>query len=250
MHQSDQKLFITGLSKPSNKLSLVLLGARGSGKSSVGNTILSGQEEFGIKRRTAHCVTKACRVAGRQVTLVDTPGWWMNYYAQDSPASLKQELMRSVYLCPPGPHGFLLVVRVDKAFTDMYARALQEHIELLSERVWSHTIVLFSFGDWLGDTTIEHYIESEGRALQWLVEKCGNRYHVFNNKSKGDGFQVMMMLEKIVEMLAGNRGHHYETDEKIFMKLEEKRMTDRERARVRAVKVAKQRKVLRSLAGE
>ncbi|XP_048123868.1 GTPase IMAP family member 8 isoform X1 [Alosa alosa] len=247
MRVKSQRCLLSGQSKPLDKLSLVLLGARGSGKSSVGNTIISGQEEFNRKRRTAHCVTKTCRVSGRQVSLVDTPGWWMNYYAQDSPASMKRELMRSAHLCPPGPHCFLLVVRVDKAFTVMYARALQEHVELLSERVWNHTIVLFSFGDWLGDTTIEQYIESEGRAIQWLVEKCGNRYHVFNNKSKGDGFQVTMMLEKIDEMLAGNSGHLYEKDEKIFMELEKRRKADKGRARDRAMKVGKQRKVLRSL---
>lgn len=211
---------------------------------------MSGQEEFDKKRRTAHCVTKTCRVAGRQVTLVDTPGWWMNYFAQDSPASMKRELMRSVHLCPSGPHGFLLVVRVDKAFTDMYRRALQEHLELLSERVWSHTIVLFSFGDWLGDTTIEHYIETEGRALQWLVEKCGNRYHVFNNKTKGDGFQVTLMLKKIEEMLAGNNDHHYKKDEKTFVELEERKRADKERAKDRAMTAGEQRKVLRSLVGE
>lgn len=41
---------------------------------------------------------------------------------------------------------------------------------LLGKKVWNHTIVLFTRGDWLGDTTIEERIEIEGEHLEWLIE--------------------------------------------------------------------------------
>ncbi|KAG5278491.1 hypothetical protein AALO_G00099580 [Alosa alosa] len=76
----------------------------------------------------------------------------------------------------------------------------------LGEDVWRHTIVLFTWGKLLKDTTIEEVIESEGKALQWLVQKCGNRYHVFGERAQGSN-QVEELLEKIAEMVAGNCVH-------------------------------------------
>ncbi|KAJ8358486.1 hypothetical protein AAFF_G00435840 [Aldrovandia affinis] len=194
-----------------SELRIVLLGGRVNGKSSAGNTIL-GREEFESGIITAQCVKRQGEVAGRQVTVVDTPGWWYSSVKHTRELD-KQEIVRSVSLCPPGPYALFLVIDVSSSFTELYRRSVEEHLEFLSERVWRHTIVLFTWGDCLGDTTIEQHIETEGKALQWLVEKCGNRYHVLNNENRGDGTQVTELLEKIEETVARNKSGHFTIEE-------------------------------------
>ncbi|XP_048103834.1 uncharacterized protein LOC125297515 isoform X2 [Alosa alosa] len=231
-------------SSPRSEFRVVLLGHRTTGKSSSGNTIL-GREEFDLKRRTAQCVKRQGEVAGRQVTVVKAPGWWNNEKLINTPELTKQEIVLSVSLCPPGPHAVLLVIDIERSFTFEERLTIQEHLELLGGIVWSHTIMLFTSGDWLGDTTIEQYIESEEH-LRYLVEKCGNRYHVLNNKNRA-GDQVTELLEKIEEMLAGNRNCHFEMDRKRLEEVKERRRNEEERATERLMKVEKQRLHLQSL---
>ncbi|KAM4598317.1 GTPase IMAP family member 8-like [Polymixia lowei] len=224
---------------------IVLVGAHGSGKSLAVKTIL-GRGGSQVFRRTAQCTAEQGCVFGRQVTVIDTPGWWMNYFTKQSPVFDQREIVRGFSLCPPGPHALLLVVRVDRAFTETYRRAVQQHLELISETIWTHVILLFNFGDWLGDTTVEQLIESEGEPLRWLVEKCGDRYHVLNNKTRGDGFQVRELMGKIEEMVASNSGRHYEIAGHVMQRLEEKMRTEKERAEERRLMKNKQRQVARS----
>lgn len=189
-------------------------------------------------------------MADRQLTVVDTPGWWMNYFTQDSTAFDKQEIINSVYSCPPGPHAFALVMRVDRSFTEIYRRAIEEHLELVSNEIWRHTILLFTFGDWLGDTTIEQHIESEGKALQWLVERCGDRYHVLNNKSPGNGFQIAELLEKIEDMIAGTGTSHFEIDMRIVGEIQRKKQEEANRVNLRRENVLRNRQRLKGFKGE
>lgn len=224
----------------------MILGAKGSGKFSAVNTIL-GRENSPKPVRTAQCQAEKGVVFGRQVTLVDTPGWWMNFFCDESSIFDQRELVLSLSHCPPGPHVFLLVIRVDRAFTETYRRATQEHLELISEHIWSRVILLFSFGDWLGGTPIEQYIESEGEALCWIVERCGNRYHVLNSRTKGEGFQVRELIAKIEETLTScNTDWHYELERKELDQLEGTKRREQERARVRLMKKEKQRQMARA----
>uniref|UniRef100_A0A672H0K0 AIG1-type G domain-containing protein n=1 Tax=Salarias fasciatus TaxID=181472 RepID=A0A672H0K0_SALFA len=197
----------------SKNVRIVLIGGRWSGKSTSANTIL-GRETFASGRtRTTQSEVRHEVVEGRKLVVVDAPGW----------STIKDEVKRSVFLCPPGPHVFLLVIDADTAFNGRHLKAVTTHLELLGDAVWKHTIVVFTRGDWLESHTIEQHIEGEGEALQSLVERCGNRYHVLNNKDRSDAVQVKELLDKITGTAIRNSGQHYDLDEKIFDFIEDRR---------------------------
>lgn len=124
---------------------IVLLGSVYVGKSSSGNTIL-GNEAFDL-RRTVQCVRRQGDVAGRQVAVVEAPGHWGNVNISHTLELIKQEIVLSVSWSPPGPHAILLVTSADSSFTGESLKSIHEHMGLLGERVWNHTMVLFTFGD-------------------------------------------------------------------------------------------------------
>lgn len=204
--------FSIGGKTPPAHLRIVMVGAQWSAKSSAGNTILR-KDAFAVRlgRTTEYCEISHGMVADRQLTVVDSPGWFYNQILQDTCEMDKLEIENSMYLCPPGPHAVLLVVGLVSAFNASYQRAVQEHMSVFTDEVWKHTMVLFTKGDWLGAKTVEERIESEN-GLQWLVKKCGNMYHVLDNMNRSDETQVRELLEKIEEMWAGNKDPHYEVD--------------------------------------
>lgn len=185
------------------EIRLVMLGWRWPGKSLTGNTII-GREEFRLERAAEFCVTRQAEVDERQVTVVDTPGW---FSAQDTPQSYKQEILRGATLCAPGPHAFLLVIPVGM-FTEVDRARIEEHVALFGEQVWRHTILVFSWAEVLRTISIERYIRREGKDLMWVVEKCKRRYFVINNCIFGQNPQVGHLLQKVEKMVADEGGYY------------------------------------------
>ncbi|XP_076018690.1 uncharacterized protein LOC143010303 [Genypterus blacodes] len=192
------------------ELRLVLLGRKGTGKSSACNTVLAGAGGFESGKPTEECVKMSADVVHRRVTVVDTPGWEWYYPLNNTPNWVRQETLRSVTLCPPGPHAVLLVLRACASVTESYIEEIEEHLEPLGEGVWEHTMMLFTRGDELGLVSMEQRILTSGPALRKLLQKCGTRYHVLDNRSRGDGTQVKELIRKLVEMVDGKEeGHEY-----------------------------------------
>lgn len=205
--------------EPLTEICVFLLGQRTVGKSACGNTIL-------CQGRLPTCFNSECQyatasVAGRKIHVVDTPGW--SQYRQHYTLQGDEEIIRGLTLCPSDPHAFLLVLPADMAFTTRKLRALEDHMVLFGEDVWKQTLVVFTYGDQLGDQTIEEHIMMEGPALQQLLDRCGQRYHVLDNKNRGDSNQVPELLQKIEEMVAANEGQRYAPNmAEIDQRLEEK----------------------------
>ncbi|KAL0180644.1 hypothetical protein M9458_023050, partial [Cirrhinus mrigala] len=180
---------------------IVLLGWILSGKSSAGNTIFN-HEKFPT-RRTRKCTSHTGVVNGRSITVLDTPGWWKYFFdPQYAPAAILESVRQSRHM--QFPHAMILVIPGETSFRNEQKRIIREYMATFGEDVWRHTIVLFTWADRFPDISIEQHIESEGEALQWLIEKCRNRYHVFDSSNWNNRDQVTELLQKIDEMVAEN----------------------------------------------
>uniref|UniRef100_A0A8C8J8G4 AIG1-type G domain-containing protein n=1 Tax=Oncorhynchus tshawytscha TaxID=74940 RepID=A0A8C8J8G4_ONCTS len=193
-------------------LRIILIGEREAGKSAVGNAILGSEVFDAVGVRTREAVKRQREVAERQVTVVDTPGWeW--FPSRGSSLGVRREIVRGVSLCQPGPHAVLLVVPLSFSFTKRERQAAEEHVELLGERAWGHTVVLFTVkGGRLKDATLEEEVE-ESEELQGLVERCGGRYHALYGRSRKGHDAVAELLEKLDNMVAKNRGELLSSEE-------------------------------------
>uniref|UniRef100_A0A8C2INK4 AIG1-type G domain-containing protein n=1 Tax=Cyprinus carpio TaxID=7962 RepID=A0A8C2INK4_CYPCA len=223
------------------ELRAVLIGRQHCGKTSVINTILETRTEA----EGDEDVKREGFIDGRRVSLVETPGWWKTFSLSDLSNLSKQQLVRRISLISPGPHAVLIVIRADSAFTDPDGRFLDEYVELLGPNVWTHTLVIFTRGDLIKPEEIEQRIQVEGSALKRLIEKCENKYHVFNNSNHHDRTQVEELFNKIEGIVRKNNGKHFNIDLKKVKEVNEQWEETQTRANSRKSRVQKERSIVK-----
>nr|XP_020444314.1 GTPase IMAP family member 7-like [Monopterus albus] len=199
-----------------NTRRVVLLGKSGTGKTSLANTIF-GETTFNInhspKSGPSTCQARTNSVNGRSITLIDTPG---SCHRDRSEDEVRPELMSCITECAPGPHAFLIVLKVER-FTEQEQAFITQMVEDFSEDALAYAAVVFTHGDQLPEgMKIEEFV-GQNEGLTNILNKCGGRCHVIDNKYwknsqqdeyRSNKFQVKELLNTIEKMVENNKGYY------------------------------------------
>ncbi|XP_042623083.1 GTPase IMAP family member 4-like, partial [Cyprinus carpio] len=196
----------------SQELRIVLLGVSGAGKSSTANAIL-GREAF-KESRTRESEKQRGRVEDRNISIIDTPGF---FNTQLTDEEMKNEMMKSMCLCYPGPHLFLLVINLE-TFREEQRNLVEQVQENFGEEAFLFTMMLFIGREKVSKREFNQIIESQ--ETQRILNYFEGRFHVINSKSECDSSQIIKLLKSIDEMVKNNGGQHYSNE--IYLKNQRK----------------------------
>ncbi|XP_047670128.1 GTPase IMAP family member 4-like [Tachysurus fulvidraco] len=201
---------------------IVLLGKAGARKNRVARFILG---DTTLNEESEECLLHEGEHAGRRICIVNTPGW-DRVSIECTTEKIKKEIIRSVTLCPPDLHALVLVmpINADDELSVNELKSASRHMELLSKRVWNHTVVLFLCEGDVEESTIKEHIHKAEK----LLEKCRGRHCVMHLSDSET--QVHGLLEEIDSMVEENARYSFQpqaSDEQMQSKMSCKEATQK-----------------------
>ncbi|KAK9524911.1 hypothetical protein VZT92_017273 [Zoarces viviparus] len=167
-----------------------------------------------LNSETSKCRAETRSVSGRNITVIDTPGLFDTHRSEEE---MKSEIVKCFTEFAPGLHAFLIVLKVEK-FTDHEQAVITKINQLFSEEAFKYATVLFTHGEQLPEGQNIYEFVRDNKLVSDLVEKCGGRCHVIDNKYwknnqqdeyRSNQFQVKEILKTTEKMIEENNGSCY-----------------------------------------
>ncbi len=154
---------------------------------------------------TSVCKRKQASVGQRTIIAVDTPGL---FNPSKDEENLMNEIRKGVCMSAPGPHVFLLVIRLDMRLAEDEKNIVTLIQNNFGNDAVNYTFVLFTHSDHLNGESVEENIR-RSPDLQLLIDQHEGRFHSFNNRNRHNRDQVTALVEKMEQMVWHNRGQYY-----------------------------------------
>ncbi|XP_037615419.1 GTPase IMAP family member GIMD1-like [Sebastes umbrosus] len=189
-------------------LNVLLLGDRQSGRSSVGNALIGG-EEF----QTGACISGVSVTTEHQVLSRNFQSYFRRRGAEsdlllrvvDTPPTAPRP-QRLHELCPEGVHVLVLVVRVDLPHGNTH---LAEHVETLFGPEWRrHALLVLTHADHLKEAGLHPsvYLTQTSDWLRALAEEVAGGVLFLDNSCDWPSVRGRPLRDRLLRLSAGN--HH------------------------------------------
>ncbi|XP_006647376.1 immune-associated nucleotide-binding protein 9-like [Oryza brachyantha] len=186
---------------PGADITLVLAGKLGCGKSATGNSIV-GREAF-VSEYSHSTVTNTCQMAstmlkdGRTLNVIDTPGLFdMNISSEDA----GKEIVKCMNMAKDGIHALLVVFCATSRFSREDSSSIETIKEFFGEKIIDHMVLVFTYGDLVGENKLKRMLANAPEYLQNFVELCKNRVVLFDNMTEDPRLQAKQ-LEKLLDVV-------------------------------------------------